>query len=190
MQFVVTAPPGRGTGLNRAGGGCAWATRADSTRGIRWAQSQRLPVGAGYVLEIRWSAQWQDALPVRGGQVPKGRFELLVYDFFIFGEAACLKKYQQVCRGEKTHSTISNIFGPNQLGARGPISLQARLREGHAAPERIRPSLGFISVLEQSTGGGEGWLNWGKREVIKRGDAEGKKGWYGCSLGEWGKCSL
>lgn len=137
---------------------------------------------AGYVLEIRWLARWQDTLPVRGGQAPKGRFELLVYDFF--GEADCLKKYQQVCRGDKTQKQQAAFLALISWGPGGPISLQARLREGQAGPGRIRLSLGFIAGLEQSTGGGMGWLNWGNREVIKRGDAGGRKGWRGCSLRE------
>lgn len=123
-------------------------------------------------LEIRWLA-------------PKGLFELfLVYDIF-FGESVCLKSTNKCAEGRKHISTTSNIFGPNQLEARRARQAPETL-EGRSGPGRIRPSLGFIAVLEQSTGG---CLNWGNREVIKRGAAEGRKGWRGCSLGGWRKCS-
>lgn len=87
-------------------------------------------------------------------------------------------------RGESTNTT-SSVFGPNQLGARRAGQAPGQL-EGRSGPRRIRPSLGFIAVLEQST---EGCLNWSEREVINRGAAEVKKGWCGGCLGGWRKCS-
>lgn len=87
------------------------------------------------------------------------------------------EKYH-VCRREQTHKHNKQHFGPNDLGARRARQAPG-LQEGRSGPGRIRASLGFIAVLEQSTGG---CLNWGNREVIKRGAAEERKCWFGCCL--------
>lgn len=65
-----------------------------------------------------------------------------------------------------TWNTTSSMIDPNQAG--DPEGQpDSRSTAGRSGAERIRFSLGFIAVLEQSAGG---CLNWGKRKVIKRGN--------------------